>query len=118
VFHIRPGGLRRTFWGVLACTLLFGSQSAPAQDVNIIAPTTSFSNYNVGGQLTVSNTGSLMVFGSLDVGSNIINSGSSPGIDVTGSLFSGGNVINQADVTFLIQGTGASSVAGSLFNFG
>lgn len=120
---LRQYSTRRVLIGALLAGAWLGiSRPALRADVNIITPTPQ-SNYTVTDNLNIESGGSLSVTGFLDVTGNIDNGGLPAGIAVTGTLSSGGNVTSDANLNFVVQGAGVSSVAGELdnsgyFNFG
>jgi uncharacterized protein with beta-barrel porin domain len=118
VLSIRLGNLREFSRVVFACAVLFGIQSASAQDVIITTPTTQGADYTVNGNLTVVSDGSLNVSGSLHVVDDITNNGQTTGIDVSGNLLAEGDVFNKNVRNFFVRGVGASSVTGELQNLG
>lgn len=115
---IRIGYLRELARLILAWMLLFGAQSAFAQDVNINTPTTEAADYSVNGNLNILAGGSLDVTGSLYVLSDISNNGLPTGISASGNLVTGGNVLNGVARQFVVEGANVSSIAGELNNLG
>jgi uncharacterized protein with beta-barrel porin domain len=103
---------------VFAAILALGLRPALAADVVINSPTTVGSTYTVNGRLTVNGGGSLGVTGNLNVSGDIANSGLPAGISASGLLTGGGSVFNDFGRTFVIQGGGYSSIAGTLTNQG